>query len=175
MEWPLSGVADRNRRCSKRSARPRIAFVNWLSTAQREPLVGRGVMGLVEDQQRARPEVAQKVAQSADIGLIRHQRMGDEETRTCCPRVCATSALAPQDRKVISVVECEREAELRLKLFLPLADHAGRRGQQNEIDPPPQQEFAQDESRFDSLARPDVVGISRFNRGRRSAFRRGSC
>ena len=32
-EWPLCGVAVRNRRCSKRWATSRTALVNWLSTA----------------------------------------------------------------------------------------------------------------------------------------------
>ena len=32
-EWPLCGVADRNSRCSNRSATSRTARVNWLSVA----------------------------------------------------------------------------------------------------------------------------------------------
>ena len=33
LEWPLCGVAVRNRRCSKRSDSSRTALVNWLAIA----------------------------------------------------------------------------------------------------------------------------------------------
>ena len=53
-EWPLCGVAERNRRCSKRGARSRMARVilrvDGVAAAARRG----GVVGLVEDQQRCR-------------------------------------------------------------------------------------------------------------------------
>ena len=65
LEWPLCGVAERNRRCSNRGARSRTARVICESMAYFWPLDGRGVVGLVENQQRAAAEVAQPVAQAA--------------------------------------------------------------------------------------------------------------
>ena len=40
-----------------------------------------GVVRLVEDQQGARPELAQQVAQACDIGLVGEQAMRDDEAR----------------------------------------------------------------------------------------------
>ena len=59
------------------------------------------------------------------------------------------------------------------EFVLPLADHAGRRGDEDEIDPPPQQQFAQDEPRLDRLAGADVVGDQQIHAGKAQRLSQG--
>ena len=134
--------------------RPRELTVDRIARAAGR----RRVMSLVENQQRSGAEVLQQVAQAADVGFVRHQRMGDEEARSGRPWARAISALAPQDVEVLAVDDREGEPELRFEFVLPLADHPGRGGDEDEVDPPAKQQFAHDQSRLDGLAGADVVG-----------------
>ena len=84
--------------------------------------------------------------------------MRDDEARTRRPRIGAIAALASEGGEVFAIDEGEGEAELRFKLVLPLPNHSGRSGDENEIDAPPQQHFAKNQTRFDGLAGADVVG-----------------
>ncbi len=84
--------------------------------------------------------------------------MRDDEARSRGPRIGGEAALAPERGEIFAIDERERQAELGLKLVLPLADHSGRRGHENEIDAPPQKHFAEDQARLDGLAGADVVG-----------------
>src|SRR5205807_9680673 len=74
---------------------------------------GRGrVMRLVEDQQGAGSKIAEEIAQSADIGFIRHQRMRGEESRAGSPWVGAIATLPTQDGEVVAIDDRERKAKL---------------------------------------------------------------
>ena len=116
------------------------------------------------------PEVAEKVAEAADIGFVRHQRMGNEKTRPRSPGVCAVAAFASQDGQVIAVDDSERQPNLAsssstggpCRLGVTRAKSARRRRRQ----------LAQDEACFDCLAGTDGDRPG-FTRGRRSAFRKG--
>ncbi len=84
--------------------------------------------------------------------------MGDEKARPGRPRVRAVAPLASEDRQIVAVDDREGEAEFRFEFALPLSDHAGGRSDEDKINPPAQQQLAQDEPRLDGLARADVVG-----------------
>ena len=118
----------------------------------------RGVMGLVENEQRARAEVAENVAQPGDVGLVGQQAVGDEEARAGGPRIDREAAPAAQLADALAIDDVEGEAELALELVLPLHEHGGRRGDHDQVDAPPQQQLADDEPGLDGLAETDVVG-----------------
>ncbi len=118
----------------------------------------RGMVRLVENQHRTRPEVPEQVAQAADVGLVRHQRVRNEEPRSGRPGVGAIAPLASEDGEIVAVDDREAQAELRFELILPLSHHARWRGDNREVDPPAQQEFAKDQPGLDGLAGADVVG-----------------
>ena len=74
---------------------------------------------------------------------------------------------------MLAIDERERKTEFRLKLVLPLPNHSRGSGDENEINSPTQQHFAQNQTCFHCLAGADIVGNRRLTLGRRSAFRRG--
>ena len=75
-----------------------------------------GVVGLVEDQQRAAAEVAQPVAQRAGVGLVDQQAVRDEEPGVRAPGIHAVAALAPDPGDVVLVEDLEGQAEAALQL-----------------------------------------------------------
>ena len=101
-----------------------------------------GVAGLVEDQHRARAEVAEQFAQTRDIGLVGHQRMRDEEARSGRPGIGAVTAILAQGREILAIDDREGETELRFQFVLPLPDHAGGRRYEHEVDASSKEQFA---------------------------------
>src|SRR5271155_24930 len=79
------------------------------------PARRRSVVRLVEDDQRARPEFAEQVAQTADIGLVGKERVRNDEARSRGPRTGAIPSLPPQDCEILAVDDGEGEAELDLQ------------------------------------------------------------
>ena len=73
-----------------------------------------GVVGFVEDQQRAGAEVAEPVAQRAGVGLVDQQAVRDQEPRVRAPRVDAEAALAADPLHVVLVENLEDQAEAGL-------------------------------------------------------------
>ena len=88
-----------------------------------------GVVGLVEDEQRAGPEVAEPVAQRAGVGLVDQQPVRDEEPRVRRPGVDAVAALPADAGDVVLVEDLERQAEARApaRPATAAAPTAGRR------------------------------------------------
>ena len=87
---------------------------------------GRGVVGLVEDQQRAGPEVAEPVAQRGGVRLRRSAARARPGTG-----VWVVHGLTPKPRSrrdagdVVLVEDLEDQAEAALQLVLPLQEHDG--------------------------------------------------
>ena len=127
---------------------------------------GRGVVGFVEDQQRAGAEFAEQVAQPGHVGLVGQQAVGDDESRAHLPRIGSEPALAAKVGEVVPVDDRERQPEFGLQLVLPLPHHAGRGRHDDEVDPPAQQQFAQDKARFDRFAQPDIIGDQQIDPGK---------
>jgi hypothetical protein len=125
-----------------------------------------GVVGLVEDQHRARAEVAEQFAQTRDIGLVGHQRMRDEEARSGRPGIGAVTAILAQGREILAIDDREGQTELRFQLVLPLPDHAGGRRHEHEVDASSKEQFAKHQARLDGLARSGVVGDQEVHPGK---------
>ena len=117
-----------------------------------------GMVRLVEDQQRAGPEVAQRVDEALAVGRIDEQPMRDQEPARRQPRIDREAALAPHRREERAIVDREAQAEPRLQLVGPLPEHRRRRRDDDKIDAAAQQQLAQDQPGLDRLAEPDIVG-----------------
>src|ERR1700730_12941904 len=98
---------------------------------------------LVQDKQSSRPEIAEQVPKTADVGLVGHQGVRDDEARARRPRIGGIAALTSEGGEMFAIDQREGEAELCLKFVLPLPNHSGRSGDENEINAPPQEHFAE--------------------------------
>jgi hypothetical protein len=87
---------------------------------------GRGVVGLVEDEEGARGEVAEPVAQGGGVGLVAQERVGEDEAGVGGPGVDAEAALAALRRRTRGRDD-EAEPEALLQLVAPLDHHRRRR------------------------------------------------
>ena len=159
LEWPLCGVAERKSRCSNRAARSRTARVIFESMAYFCAARRGGVVGLVEDQQRAGPEVAEPVAQRGRRRLRRSAGGARPGTASGCvqgltpkPRSCRTRG------DVVLVEDLEDQAEAVFQLVLPLKEHRRRAGDDDVLDFLAEQQLAGDQAGLDRLAEADVVG-----------------
>jgi hypothetical protein len=74
------------------------------------------------------------------------------------PGVDPITALAPRRRDVVAIEDDEAEPEPGFHLFLPLQQHARRRGDHDGIDPTTEQQLARDETCLYGLAEADIVG-----------------
>ena len=119
---------------------------------------GRGVMGLVEDQQAPGQHRPQPLAQRVRVARIDQQVVGDQEAAVRAPWVDAEAALAAHSREIRPVENLEQEPEAVLQLSLPLLQHRGRRRDDDGVRLPAQQQLAGDEPRLDGLAEACVVG-----------------
>ena len=101
------------------------------------PLAARrgGVMGLVEDQQRAAAEGPQPVAERPGVGLVDQQAMRDQEAGMRAPRIDAEAALAPDPLHVLLVEDRKRQAEAGVEFVLPLQEHRRRAGRRRSPAP----------------------------------------
>ena len=122
---------------------------------------------LVKDQQRARPEIAEKVTKASGINFIGDQRMRQEEERARRPWVHGKAALAPHSREILAIDDCECEPELSLELILPLTSHRRRRGDHDEIDATPKDQFTKDQAGFNSFAGAHVIRNQKIDAGQR--------
>ena len=59
--------------------------------------------------------------------------------------------------EVVSVNDRECQAKLSFQFVLPLAHHAGRRGDDYVVDPPAQEQFANHKTSLDRLAQANIV------------------
>jgi hypothetical protein len=116
------------------------------------------VVGLVEDQQRAGPEIAQPVAQGTGIRLVDQQPVRDEEAGVRGPGVGAVAAFAADANHIVLVEHLEAQSEALLQLVLPLRQDGRRAGHDDVAHLLPQQQFAGDEPGLDGLAQANVIG-----------------
>ena len=93
-----------------------------------------GVVGLVEDEQRAGPEVAEPVAERGGVGLVDQQPVRDQEPRVGRPGVDAVAPLLPDPGDVVLVEDLEDHPEAVLQLVLPLQEHRRRAGDDDVLD-----------------------------------------
>ena len=122
------------------------------------PAGRRGMVGLVQDQQRAAAEVAQPIAQRAGIRLVDQQPVRDQESRVRAPRIHAVAPLAPRPRHVVLVENLEGQTEAGLQFVLPLREHRGRAADDDLSDLLAQEQLAGDQPGLDRLAEANVVG-----------------
>ncbi len=164
-EWPLCGVAERKSRCSNRPGQvadgPGDLGVDGVFGSARRG----GVVGLVEDEQGAGPEVAKPVAQRRGVGFVDEQAVRDQEPGVGGPGVDAVASFPPDIGDVILVEDLEDHAEAGFELILPLQEHRRRAGDDDVLDLLAQEQFAGDEAGLDRLAEADVIGDEEIDPG----------
>ena len=119
---------------------------------------GGGVVGFVEDEERAGLEVAEPVAERARVGLVAQEGVRQDEAGVGGEGVDAVAPLAAPGENEVSVEDGEREAEAAVQLVAPLEDDGGRAGDDDLLHPLPHEQLADDEARLDRLPEADVVG-----------------
>ena len=87
-----------------------------------------GVVGFVEDQQRARAEFAQPVAQRRGVGFVNQQPLRHQKAGVGGPRVRPEAARLPHLGQIRLVENLERQAKAGFHLVLPLQQHGRRTG-----------------------------------------------
>ncbi len=132
------------------------------------------VVGLVNDEHGARPEVAEPVTKARGVGLVDQKPVRDQEAGVGGPRVDRKAALATHRGDEAAIENDEAEAEARLELFLPLEQHRRRAGDDDRVE-----RWRRSSSRAIRpasivLPRPTSSAMNRLTRGRRSALRSGS-
>jgi hypothetical protein len=115
-------------------------------------------VGLVEDEERARLEVAEPVAERAGVGLVAQERVRQDEAGVGGEGVDAVASFAAAGEDEVAVEDGEGEAEAAVELVAPLEDDGGGTGDDDPADALPHEELADDEARFDRLSEADVVG-----------------
>ncbi len=88
---------------------------------------------------------------------------------THLPRTGIEPAFTAVVGEVVAVHDREGLPERRLKLDLPLADHAGGRGDAHVVDPTAQKHLAQHQPALMVLPNPTSSAFSRLTRGSRNA------
>ena len=119
---------------------------------------GRGVVGLVEDQQAPGQQRPEPLAHRVGVGRVDQEVVRDEEAAVRAPRVHAEAALAAHPRQVGAVEDLEHEAEALLELGLPLLEHRRRRRDDDRLGLLAQEQLARDQAGLDRLAEAGVVG-----------------
>ena len=116
------------------------------------------VMRLVEDEQAPRPHRAEPGPHRIGVARIDQQVVRHEEPAVGHPRIHPEAALATHPTQVGAVEDLEHQTEAILQLALPLLQHRRRRGDDDRLRLPAQQQLPGDEPRLDGLAEPGVVG-----------------
>ena len=118
----------------------------------------RRVVGLVQDQQTARRQVAKPLAHGIGIGGVDEEVVRDQEPAVRAPRVDAEAPVAADLSQVGTVQDHEQETEALLHLPLPLFQHGRGGGDDHGTCFLAQQQLAGDEAGLDGLAEAGVVG-----------------
>jgi hypothetical protein len=118
---------------------------------------GSRMMRLVDDKQRARPKLAKNIPQARDVCLFGQQAMGNDKPRTGAPWVDRKTAKPSQLADALAIDDVERQTKLAFEFVLPLDRHCRRRGDDHEINAPPQQQLTCDKASLDCLAEANVV------------------
>ena len=126
---------------------------------------GRGVMRLVQDEERAAAEFAQPVAERAGVCFVDQEAMRDEEPRVRAPGIDAEAALQADLLHVVFVEHREREAEPVLQLVLPLVEHRRRAGDDDLAGLLAEQQLAGNQPGLDGFAKANVIGDEQVDPG----------
>ena len=118
----------------------------------------RGVVGLVEDQQRAGAEVAEPVAQRCSVSLVDQQPVRDQEPGVGRPGIDPVATLLTDPGDVLLVEDLEDHPEPVFQLVLPLVEHRWRARHDDVLDLLAEQQFPGNQAGFDRLAEAHVVG-----------------
>ena len=118
----------------------------------------RSVVGLVQDQQATRQQLAQPLPHRVRVGRIDEQVVRDEKTAVRAPGVDPEAPLLADPREPAPVQNHEEEAEALLHLRLPLLENGRGRGDHDSFRLLAKQQLPGDEAGFDGLAEAGVVG-----------------
>ena len=130
----------------------------------------RGMVCLVENQQAAGEHRAEPLPHGVGVGRVDQQVVGDEESAVCAPWIHAEAPLASHSGDVGSVEYLEDQAESFLQFGLPLLEHGRRRGNDDGLGLPSQEQFASDQPGLDRLAKPRIVGDEEVDAGKPERF-----
>ena len=86
----------------------------------------RGVMSLVENQQRAGTEIVEPCAERSSVRFVDEQILRNKKARERRPGVDGETVLLPHLVDVVAIENLEGEAESSLHLVLPLRQHRRR-------------------------------------------------
>ena len=175
-EWPLCGVAERNRRFSKRGA----SVADHAGDAASRPRTrlaeaGRGGVRLVEDQQALARARSPRCCEQRLAVLGPAQRLvRDDEAVVRRPRVDAEAALLPAAGDEGAVVDLEAQAEAPLHLVAPLqADATPGRRRATKSTRWRRSSSCRTSPASMVLPRPTSSAMNRLARGSSSAFLSG--
>ena len=118
----------------------------------------RGVMGFIQDEQRAAAEGPQPVAQWSCIGFVDEQAVRHQESDMRTPRIDAEAARTPHLLHVFLVENHEGQTEAGVQFLLPLQEHGRGAGHDDLAHLLAQQQLAGNEPGFNRLAQADVIG-----------------
>jgi hypothetical protein len=157
-EWPLCGVAERKRRCSKK----RCKFAHAAGELGIDRVGGRcrrgGVVRFVENEHGAGAMLVEPVAQGRGVLFVAQQGVGDDELRMRGPGVDRVTAFAAAIEEIVPVENYETQSEAGLHFALPLGDEGGRAGDDDTLDLLAHDHFAENETGLDGFAEANVVG-----------------
>ncbi len=80
------------------------------------------------------------------------------------------TALASHLGEKSAIEDRETQPEARLQLIRPLPKHRGRCRYDDEIDPPTQQQLAQNQAGFNRFAETDIIGDQQIDAGQQQRF-----
>ena len=121
------------------------------------------IVALVHDQQiprqvrRSLRRAAGRQKLLADIGLAKIVVRGDDPVERP-PRIRVHAELASCKVRPMAIHHFEPQRELLPQLVTPLPAERSRGEHQDAPDPPPDQQLGQNQTGFDGLAEPHVVG-----------------
>jgi hypothetical protein len=117
-----------------------------------------GVMGLIQDQQRAGAELTEPVAERVRVRLVDEQTLRNKEAGVRIPRVDTEAPFATDAGEVRLVENLECQAETVGHRVLPLQQHRGWAADHDISSLFAEQQLPGDQSGFDRFAEADVVG-----------------
>ena len=157
-EWPLCGVAERKRRCSKSGVSSRMPRVNWESIAQADDVAGAAWCASSRTSMEPERMLVEPIAKGRGVLFIAQEGVGDDELRMSGPWVDRVTAFAAAIEEVVPVENDETQAEAGFHFALPLGDERGGACDDDAFHLLAHDHFAEDEAGFDRFAESDVVG-----------------
>ena len=132
-----------------------------------------GVVGFVEDEERAWAECAEPVTKRAGVGLVDQEFGRDEPAGVDAPGVHRPAAFLADPLHREAVEDIEDEAEAGFEFALPLRHHRRRADDDDVLDATAEEQLAGDEAGLDRLAEADVVGDEEIHPRQEQGFPQG--